>query len=352
MTGTASIWTQLARPIMAMAPMAEVTDAAFRQIINARGKPDLFFTEFVSADGLCSERGRKHLLRDLKYSAPERPIIAQIFGVNPETMRGAAALVRELGFDGVDINMGCPVRVITKTGCGSALIRTPELAKEVIAATQEGAEHLPVSVKTRIGWSRPIIEEWMRHLIDACPAAITMHLRTTKEQSAVPAHWELVHDVVSAAHGSGIPVLGNGDVQSLAAADELVESSGLDGIMLGRAIYGNPWLFDRTRDWSDITLGEKFATMVEHALLFENVFAETKSFLIMRKHLRGYASGFPGSKDLRVALQSIETAVDVIDAIDDAESHLRRLGYNPDTVTVRDFDRVRPATESSAPASG
>lgn len=307
-------WGKLERPIFTLAPMADVTDAAFRLLIARRGKPHFFTTEFVSVDGLCSS-GRENLLRDLKYHEIERPIVAQLFGDKPDNYWKAAALMNELGFDGIDINMGCPMKVITKTGSGAALINTPDLAREIVQATIDGAGDLPVSVKTRIGYSTATIEEWTSQLIEANPVAITLHLRTRKEMSKVPAHWDEMPKAVEVARGSGVLILGNGDVRSIEHAQELVEQTGVDGVMLGRAIYGNPWLFDRKRRRDEISLDEVFDTMLEHAHLFEEVFGDQKKFVIMRKHLMAYCSGFRGAKDFRRALENINCAADVETAI-------------------------------------
>lgn len=290
--------------------MADVTDAAFRKLIARHGKPDIMWTEFVSTDGLCSA-GRPNLLRDLQYDESERPIVAQFFGTNPEHFLTCGKLARELGFDGIDINMGCPVKIITKTGSGAQLINTPQLAQEIVQATREGAGRLPVSVKTRIGWNRVVLEGWLGHLIAAQPAAIILHLRTAKEMSEVDAHWEVMRDAVNEGHRHDILMLGNGDVRNLDHADRLVEETGADGIMLGRAVFGNPWLFNRRGPVVTIPLEERFEVMLEHARLFVETFGETKKFKIMRKHLRAHASGFPGAKDLRIMLEEIDSVADV-----------------------------------------
>ena len=175
-------WGELKRPILALSPMDDITDAACRRLVARCGKPDVMLTEFVSVDGLCSA-GRKRLLEDLRFDECERPVVAQLFGTNPELFRRSAELVVSLGFDGIDINMGCPVKAVCNTGSGSSLINEPELAIEIVQATIEGAGKLPVSVKTRIGYSKIQTEEWTAHLLKARPAALTFHLRTRKEQS-------------------------------------------------------------------------------------------------------------------------------------------------------------------------
>ena len=311
-------WHDLTRPIFALAPMADVTDAAYRRLIAARGKPDVMFTEFVSADGLCSA-GREHLLTALEYTDAERPIVAQIFGADPETMATAARLVASLGFDGVDINMGCPDRNVCKQGAGAALIKNPGLAREIIMAARSGAGDVPVSIKTRIGFTQIVTEEWMDTLLSARPAAITLHLRTRREMSKVDAHWEVLPKAVTMAAGTGTLILGNGDVADRNHGQSLIARTGCDGVMLGRAVLGNPWLFSRIRPVSQVKIEERLATMAEHAHLFERLFTGRKNFAIMRKYLRAYLAGFAGARQLRTKLELINRASDVDSVV--AEIH-------------------------------
>lgn len=308
-------WAELRKPILALSPMDDITDAAFRLLIARCGKPDVMITEFVSVDGLCS-KGREHLLKDLRYDESERPIVAQLFGSDPELFRKSAQLVAELGFDGVDINMGCPVKAVCNIGAGSSLINTPQLAQEVIQAAITGAGSLPVSVKTRIGYGKVQAEEWTSCLLDARPAAITFHLRTRKELSQVPAHWEEMPKIVELAKGTGVLVLGNGDIKSIDQAERAAAETGCDGVMMGRAIFGNPWLFDRTRKIENISLEELLETMIAHCHLYDQVFGDDKKFLVMRKHLMAYASGFPGARELRMSLEKVFTTADVVAAVE------------------------------------
>jgi nifR3 family TIM-barrel protein len=315
-------WSKLKRPIMAQAPMLDVSDAAYRLMIAKHGKPDVMFTEFTSCDGLCS-RGREALLKQLQYDESERPIVAQIFGAKPEKFLETARLLRDLGFDGIDINMGCPVKTIVRAGSCAALIKKPALAKEIIAACKEGAGGLPVSVKTRIGYDKIILEEWLGHLIEASPSVITLHLRTAKEMSACAAHWEVADRAVEMIRTTDILILGNGDVADLPHARSLAEEYKLDGLMLGRAMFGNPWLFDATRTYNDITVDEKLAAMLEHSRIFDEFFRGKKHFLNIRKHLRAYASGFDGAKELRLKLEQVNSVEDVTDCIADFRSSLQ-----------------------------
>ena len=297
-----------------MAPMADVTDAAFRYIIAKYGKPDVQFTEFVSADGLCSV-GRQNLMRYLLYDEIERPIVIQLFGNNPENFRKAAELAQELKFDGIDINMGCPVKTVVKTGSGAALINTPDIAKDVIKATKEGAGLLPVSIKTRIGYNSITLDDWMKHLLETEPAAITLHLRTKKEMSLVGAHWETIDIAVKLAQETDTLILANGDLKDLDHADEMIKKTGVDGVMMARAIYGYPWLFDRNRTRESITVEERLSIMVEHAQLYEKMFEPNKHFAVMIKHLRAYATGFDGAKELRIMMEHVENSSQVREQI-------------------------------------
>jgi len=311
-------WKNLPKPFFALAPMADVTDCVFRQIIakysrhsEEGGGPDVFWTEFVAADGLVSA-GREVLKRDLVFGKNEHPIVAQLFGGTPEKMFKAAELVRELGFDGIDINMGCPDRTIEKQGAGAAMIKTPSLAKEIIKAAREGSG-LPISVKTRLGYNKNQMEEWLPALLSEKLSALTVHLRTRKEMSLVPAKWDLMPEIVKMAHGTGALVIGNGDVKNLAEARLLSEKTGCDGIMLGRAIFGNPWLFDENK--KEVTIKEKLNVLSEQSLLFEKELGDIKSFAVMKKHFKAYVDGFPGAKELRLRLMEKNSAEDVAEEV-------------------------------------
>jgi len=306
-------WSQFNRPIMALAPMANVTDAAFRRIIAKYGKPDVTWTEFVSCDGLCSE-GRSRLLPDFWFEDGQRPIVAQIFGANPENFFTTAKLVRELGFDGIDINMGCPDKAVLKQGAGAALIKDHALTREIMAATIEGAGGLPLSVKTRIGDTRNTLDEWLPVLLSAKPATITVHARTRKQMSLVPAQWETVKQAVEIARGSGTLILGNGDVEDLDQAHARIAETGADGVMIGRGIFGNPWLFS-SRKREDVPLEERLRVMLEHTNLFEELFPGIKSFDVMKKHYKAYVNNFPGASEMRAELFQTKTAAEVADIV-------------------------------------
>lgn len=305
-----NFWKKLKKPFFVLAPMANVTDAAFRQIIAKYGKPDVTYTEFVSADGLCSA-GKKALLIDLKHSKKEKPIVAQIFGADPEKIFKAARIIEKLGFDGLDINMGCPDKNVVKQGAGAALIKNPELAKRIVLAAKAGAPKLPISIKTRIGDTKDNLKDWLPHLLETKPAAIIIHCRTRKEMSKVKAHWEAIKEAVKIAKGSGVLIIGNGDVIDIKDGKEKVKQSGCDGVMIGRGVFGNPWAFNKKIDHQKITAKKRLEVMIEHTKLFEKLLGKHKPFHIMRKHYKAYASGFDGAKELRVKLMTAENLKEV-----------------------------------------
>ena len=312
-----NFWEKLHKPFFVLAPMADVTDQAFRRIIakysrhgEQGGGPDVFWTEFVAADGLMSP-GREVLRHDLAYTEGERPIVAQLFGARIEKMEGAAHLCAELGFDGIDINMGCPDKSIEKQNSGAAMIKNPQLAREIIRAAKRGAPHLPISVKTRIGYNKNEIETWIPELLAEDIAALTIHARTRKEMSKVPARWEHVKEVVDIRNKMGVKtlIIGNGDVKDIEDAQRKVAETGCDGVMLGRAIFGNPWLFDTTK--AAVPLEERLRVMVEHTKLYEELLGSIKSFAIMKKHYKAYMAGFPETHELRMALMNAVDATEV-----------------------------------------
>jgi nifR3 family TIM-barrel protein len=310
-----NFWEQLPKPFLVLAPMADVTDAAFRRVIAKYSKPEgpaVMYTEFVSADGLAlaPEAGRAKLMRDLIYSEGERPIVAQFFTSTPLYMEKAAALAAELGFDGIDINMGCPADAVEKQGAGAKLIVNPERAAKLIAAAKRGAPNLPVSVKTRLGYNKDMLEEWLPVLLGAAPAAIIIHARTRREMSAVPAHWDRIKRAVEIRNeiGGKALIIGNGDAADPADAQKKAQEAGADGVMLGRAMFGKPWMFAAG---APPALPERLRIAVEHSKLFEELLGDIKNFAIMKKHFKAYAEGFPGAKELRVELMETKNAEEI-----------------------------------------
>lgn len=302
-----SFWSKLPRPFFVLAPMADVTDPAYRRLIAETHAPHVSWTEFVSADGLYHTRekkgmqdGENPLMRDLGYVDTERPVVAQLFTANPDTMRYAAQLCADLGFDGVDINMGCPDRSIEKQGAGAAMIKSVENARAVIAAARECG--LPVSVKTRIGYNQEVIDEWITALLKEQLPALTVHLRTRKEMSLVPAHWELMPRIAALRNeiSPDTLIIGNGDVQDLEDAREKLAASGADGAMLGRAIFGNPWVFAGKKA-GDATPREKLNALASLAQYFDEL-RPRKSYHLLKKHFKAFVNGWDGAAALRSRL--------------------------------------------------
>lgn len=329
-------WNNLPKPFFVLAPLANVTDASFRQFIVsfyrerkisnkksrftrppalAGGGPDVLWTEFVSADGLCHPVGRKALLEDLVFQENERPIVAQLFTAYPEKMREAARLVAELGFDGVDINMGCPDKNVMKQGAGASCMRDPDNALALIQAAKEGVrdagKDIPVSVKTRLGFNEDALEEWLPKLLSVEPAAITLHARTKKDMSQVPARWERVKRAVEIRDElqSKTLIIGNGDVIDMADARNKVAETGCDGVMFGRAVFGNPWLFDEQKETT--TVAEKLDAALVHTEMYLDHWQGKKSFELMKKFYRAYINNFPLAKELRAEMMMAKSLEEV-----------------------------------------
>ncbi len=335
-----------------LAPMYDVTDSAFRQMFVRHSKgsakyPLVLYTEFVSADGLASDEGRAKLLRELYFTKEERPIVAQIFGSNPETIKIAVKIIRELGFDGVDINMGCPDRAVEKQGAGSALIKNLQLAQEIIRSAKSVAGDMPVSVKTRLGYNK-IDLSWIESILSAKPAVLTVHLRTRKEMSKAEAHYEVIPDLVKLAKATTVPLVVNGDITSVERGIELVKKYNLAGVMIGRGAFGKPWLFANLAQAErgcqierppkpcakadnltpEPDLETRLHIMLEHTQLFEKLYllgptndklfaGHTKNFAVMRKHFKAYVNGFKGATALRAKLMTANNSDEVALIIND-----------------------------------
>ncbi len=310
-----NFWEKLPKPFFCLAPMADVTDVAFRSIITKYGKPDVTWTEFVSADGLSSI-GREVLKYDLLYSKKEKPIVAQLFSSHPVSMRQAACYVANLGFDGIDINMGCPDRSIEKQGAGAAMMKDMDKAGAIIQAVKDGIKdskkkNVSISVKTRIGYNKNQINEWIPFLLLQDIDALTIHARTRKEMSDVPARWEHVREVVDIRNKMGVKtkIIGNGDVRDKEQGRELAKETGCDGIMIGRGIFGNPWLFNDSKKIP--TVKRKLKVLVEHTKLYEKLLGKVKNFAVMKKHFKAYVNGFDGAKELRVKLMETDKSTEM-----------------------------------------
>lgn len=295
-----NFWGRLQKPIFILAPMDGVTDTVFRQIVSSVGKPDVLFTEFVSVDALLS-KGKGKALARLKFEESERPIVAQIWGSDPEKFYKAAQLLSEMKFDGIDINMGCPVKnTLTKGSC-SALIKNQKLAKEIILATIDGGSGLPVSVKTRIGFHKIETKDWIKALLQTPIAALTLHLRTVSEMSGVPAHWDEIKKAIKIRDemNSKTLIIGNGDIKTLKEARDKCKKYDIDGVMIGRGIFENIWLFNESIDIQKVTLREKLNLLTAHLELFKKTFGDNRHFEIMKKFVKCYVNNFRGATEDR-----------------------------------------------------
>ena len=338
-----SFLEELPKPFFALAPMDDVTDTVFRQIVADCAKPDLFFTEFVNVDGLQSA-GRQHLLHKLKLSDREKPIIAQLWGLKPENFYKTTKELIEMGFAGVDINMGCPVKGVIKNGACAALINNRELAGEIIDATKEAAhstirqahgandaersrstssgqagEHFPVSVKTRVGFTT-VDMSWIEFLLSKkILNMLSIHGRTAKELSNVPANWDLVgqaremRDVLC----PSTLIIGNGDIMTRFEAEELAEKHKLDGVMIGRGIFHDPFLFSKKSPWEGWNREQKLDLFAKHIELYINTYENNeRRFETLRKFCKVYINGFDGASDLRAKFMETKTPQQALALLD------------------------------------
>lgn len=352
-----SFWNHLPHPTVGLAAMDGVTDASMRHISAKYGKPDFMITEFTSSDGVI--RGVMRLLRDLSFTEDQRPIVAQLFGSDPESFHTATIICCALGFDGIDINMGCPANSVAHKGGGAALINTPDLAVKIIRAVQQGVKEwsegrilesldlppefvahlherarllpdvireqrtlLPVSVKTRIGFSHPVVDEWIGRLLETNLAVIAVHGRTLEQHYGGEASWEHIAKAASLAKGSGTLLFGNGDLKTPEDIVKRVQESGVDGVWIGRAAMGNPWIFEQYRSfitngtYTEPTIQERFSVAIEHAEFFEHLNQtmfknDPLPFLNMRKHLGWYVKNFPDATAIRAKLYQTNTSAQV-----------------------------------------
>jgi nifR3 family TIM-barrel protein len=306
------IWQRLKKPILALAPMEDVTDTVFRRIVASCAAPDISYTEFTNVDGLVSQ-GREVVAQRLRFTKEEHPLIAQIWGMKPENYRTVASELVEMGFDGIDINMGCPEKSVVTHGACSALVENPSLAKEIIDATKEGtAGKIPVSVKTRIGFKKIVTEEWIGHILSCGIDALTVHGRTALEMSKPPVHWDEIAKVVKLRDEMNVEtvILANGDVKHAYEALEKVSTYGVDGVMMGRAIFDDLWAFDRAEKRVHTVL-EHLNIMRQHVELFETTWGTTKNYAILRKFFKIYVRGFEGAGEWREKVMSTKSPAEV-----------------------------------------
>lgn len=308
-----NIWKDLARvykPFLVLAPLDGVTDFVFREIIAGIAKPDVFFTEFTNVDALLSKGFEKTIPR-FRYSQSQRFIVAQIWGTAPKNFYKVAQLVKNLGFDGIDINMGCPDRAVMRVGSGASLINNPLLAAEIIAATKEGAPGLPVSVKTRIGVNMIVTESWIEFLLNQHIDALIVHGRTVKELSKVPAHWDEIGRAVTLRDdiSPGTIIIGNGDVLNRKQAEDACTSYGADGVMIGKGVFHNPWVFERIP--KNHTRRESLELLLKHTKLFCDTYPDTKRFPAMKKYYKIYVRSYSGAVSLMKELMNTKNYSEV-----------------------------------------
>jgi nifR3 family TIM-barrel protein len=327
-----NFWNKLPKPMFTLAPMEDVTDTSFRQLVMEISDPRIFhviFTEFTSTDGLCHPVGRPNVISRLLVNETEREvlrnkgmkIVAQIWGANPEKFHEATRMIcSEMQFDGIDINMGCPVKKIVKQGGCSALIGQPALAAEIIQATKE-ASNIPVSVKTRTGIKKHDTENWIRFLLEQDPAAIILHARTQKDQSEVDSDWREIIKAVAVRNQSGknIPLLGNGDVMSVEDALQKCATTGADGVMVGRGIFHNPWFFNSPQP--EISVNDKLELLWHHVDLFTKTWGSERNFATLKRFFKIYTNAFKGAARLRAALMETNNAGEVRTVLDNFEAY-------------------------------
>lgn len=301
-----------------LAPMDDVTDTVFRQVIADCAPPDIFFTEFVNVDGLQSP-GRSKLIHRLAFTDKEKPIVAQIWGLKPENFYKTTKDLIEMGFAGVDINMGCPVKTVVKDGACSALMNNRDLAVEIIQATQKAAAgKIPVSVKTRLGFNE-IDLSWAELLLEQNLDMLTIHGRTRKEMSKVPSNWEAIGYIRKLRDKIVLKtlIIGNGDVLSRDQGLELAKKYKLDGIMIGRGVFGDPYIFAKDSPWSTKTANERIELYKKHIQLFKDTYKNNeRSIRTLNKYCKIYINGFDGAKDMRDKLMHAESIDELLKVID------------------------------------
>jgi tRNA-dihydrouridine synthase len=313
-----SFLEQLSRPFLALAPMDDVTDTVFRQIVIECAKPDLSFTEFVNVDGLQSP-GREHLLPKLKLVEKEKPVIAQLWGLKPDNFYKTTKELIEMGYDGVDLNMGCPVKTVIKNGACAALINDRELAGEIIDATKEAAgDSLPVSVKTRVGFTT-VDMGWIKFLLNKkILNMLSIHGRTAKQLSNVPADWDLIGQA-SLLRNSLSPstlIVGNGDIMDRRQALELAKKYKLDGVMIGRGVFHDPFIFSENSSWEQWSKQQKLELFAKHIELYLRTYKNNeRRFETLRKFCKLYINGFEGAGELRARFMETKSPRQALDLL-------------------------------------
>ncbi|MCD8527545.1 tRNA-dihydrouridine synthase [Candidatus Woesebacteria bacterium] len=360
-------WNDLPAQSIGLSPMDGVTDHPYRFIQKKYSNPDVMMTEFTSAEGVS--RNALKLFRDFRFDETQRPIVAQIFGNEPRAFYITAVILCYLGFDGIDINMGCPAKSVRQHGSGAALILTPDLAQELVRQTRQGIHdfvnglelesipelkqktrtmimerhrglppeyqarrEIPVSVKTRVGFDAPVIKDWIETLLEVEPAVISVHGRTLKQLYSGSANWDLIGQAAEVAKNTPTKVFGNGDVRTPEQAQEKFAHYGVDGILVGRATFGDPWLIGEMRryrdsDWSadfeyrEPSVENRINIAIEHSRIYAETYPN-EHFLPMRKHLAWYIKGFPFASEYRVRLMMADSAEEVESVLEEFRGKL------------------------------
>lgn len=311
-----NFWAELPKPFFILAPMEDVTDVVFRHVVQQAGAPDVFFTEFTNSDSYCHPDGIESVRGRLVFTEDEQPIVAHIWGDKPEFFRQMSLGMAEMGFKGIDINMGCPVPNVAERGKGSGLILRPEVAAELIDAAKAGG--LPVSVKTRLGFEELAEhQDWIEHLLRQDIANLSIHLRTRKEMSKVAAHWEMI-PLVTAIRDRVAPqttITINGDIPDRATGLALADKYGVDGIMIGRGIFKNPFAFEKEpRQHS----ASELLDLLRLQLDLQDTYKERvpRPIVGLHRFFKIYVKGFPGASELRVRLMGTKSTAQVRELLD------------------------------------
>lgn len=307
-----NFWHELPKPFFILAPMEDVTDVVFRHVISEAARPDVFFTEFTNTESYCHPKGKESVRGRLTFTEDEQPIVAHIWGDKPEYFKEMSIGMKELGFRGIDLNMGCPAHNVATKGKGAGLIREPELAADIIQAAKAGG--LPVSVKTRLGYvDLDEWRDWLTHIFKQDIVNLSIHLRTKKEMSEVPAHWELIPEIKKLRDEIAPQTLLtiNGDIPDRTKGMELVEQYGVDGVMIGRGVFTNPFAFEEERrEHSSKELLELLLLQLDLHDKYSTEL-EPRYFKPLRRFFKIYVRGFRGASELRHELMQTETSDEV-----------------------------------------
>lgn len=317
---TTNFWAELPRPFFILAPMEDVTDVVFRHVVKEAGAPDVFFTEFTNSDSFCHPDGIESVRGRLAFTEDEQPMVAHIWGDKPEFFREMSLALADMGFKGIDLNMGCPVPNVAERGKGSGLILRPDVAAELIEAAKAGG--LPVSVKTRLGFTDMAeMKDWISHLLKQDIANLSVHMRTRKEMSKVDAHWELIPEIVKMRDELAPQTLItiNGDILDRQMGLALAEKYGVDGLMIGRGIFKNPYAFEKApKEHSP----KEMIGLLRLQLDLQDKYAEQvpRSIVGLHRFFKIYVKGFPGANDLRVSLMNTKSTEEVREILDNFEN--------------------------------